>query len=42
VAETGAAGMADMGKVMAIVKTRLAGQADLAAVSAKVRAHLSA
>ena len=42
VAETGAAGMADMGKVMAIVKTRLAGQADLAAVSAKVRARLSA
>ena len=39
VAETGAA---DMGKVMAIVKTRLAGQADLAAVSAKVRARLSA
>ena len=36
------AGMADMGKVMAIVKTRLAGQADLAAVSAKVRARLSA
>jgi YqeY-like protein len=34
--------MADMGKVMAIVKTRLAGQADLAAVSAKVRARLSA
>ena len=33
VAETDAAGMADMGKVMAIVKTRLAGQADLAAVS---------
>ena len=30
------------GKVMAIVKTRLAGQADLAAVSAKVRARLSA
>ena len=42
VAETGAAGMADMGKVMTIVKTRLAGQADLAAVSAKVRARLSA
>ena len=36
------AAVADMGKVMAIVKTRLAGQADLAAVSAKVRARLSA
>ena len=42
VAQTGASGMADMGKVMTIVKTRLAGQTDLAAVSAKVRARLSA
>ncbi len=41
-AETGAAGTADMGKVMAIVKARLAGQADLAAVSARVRARLAA
>ena len=41
-AETGATGMADMGKVMAIVKARLAGQADLAAVSARVRARLAA
>ncbi len=31
-----------MGKVMAIVKARLAGQADLAAVSARVRARLAA
>ena len=37
-----ATGMADMGKVMAIVKARLAGQADLAAVSARVRARLAA
>lgn len=42
VAETGAKSMADMGKVMAIAKARLAGQADLAVVSARVRARLSA
>lgn len=42
VAETAAASMADMGKVMAIVKAKLAGQADLAAVSARVRARLAA
>lgn len=41
-AETAAQGLADMGKVMAIVKGRLAGQADLAAVSSMVRARLSA
>lgn len=41
VAETGASGMADMGRVMAIVKAKLAGQADLAAVSAQVRARLA-
>ena len=41
VAATGASGIADMGKVMAIVKTKLAGQADLAAVSAQVRAWLA-
>lgn len=39
--QTGAAGMADMGKVMAIVKAQLAGQADLAAVSARVRGKLA-
>ncbi|MDO4233196.1 MAG: GatB/YqeY domain-containing protein [Lautropia sp.] len=42
VAETGAAGIADMGKVMGIVKTKLAGKADLGAVSAQIRARLSA
>lgn len=42
VAETGAAGIADMGKVMGIVKTKLAGRADLGAVSAQIRARLSA
>ena len=40
IAETGAAGMAGMGKVMAILKPKLAGRADLAAVSAKVKARL--
>jgi uncharacterized protein YqeY len=39
--ETGAAGMAGMGKVMAVLRPRLAGRADLAAVSAKVKARLS-
>ena len=37
----GAAGMARMGKVMAILKPKLAGRADLAAVSAKVKAKLA-
>jgi uncharacterized protein len=36
----GAAGMAGMGKVMAILKPKLAGRADMAAVSAKVKARL--
>ena len=40
IAATGAAGSAGIGKVMAIVKPKLAGKADLAAVSAKVRARL--
>ena len=37
---TGAAGMSGMGKVMAILKPKLAGRADLGAVSAKVKAKL--
>jgi uncharacterized protein len=41
VAELGAAGPGDMGKVMAAVKARLAGKADMAAVSAAVKAALS-
>ena len=41
IAETGAAGPADMGKVMALLKPRLAGKADMSAVSAQVRQHLS-
>jgi uncharacterized protein YqeY len=42
IAECGAAGPQDMGKVMALVKPRLAGRADMAAVSAAVRAGLGA
>ena len=36
IAETGAAGIRDMGKVMAIVKPAVQGRADVGAVSAKV------
>ncbi len=41
VAELGAAGPGDMGKVMAAAKARLAGKADMAQVSAAVKAALS-
>lgn len=41
VAEVGAAGPGDMGKVMGVVKARLAGKADMGAVSAAVKAALS-
>ena len=41
VAELGASGAADMGKVMGAVKTRLAGKADMGAVSAAVKAALA-
>lgn len=41
VAATGAAGPQDMGKVMAVLKSKLAGRADMTAVSAKVKAALS-
>jgi uncharacterized protein YqeY len=40
IAETGASGMQDMGKVMSEVKARLAGQIDPARASAMVRAAL--
>ena len=40
VAETGAAGAKDMGKVMAWLKPRLAGRADMTAVSGQVKAAL--
>jgi len=42
VAETGAQGMKDMGRVMALVKERLAGQADMSKASQTVKARLSA
>ncbi|MDB5842167.1 MAG: hypothetical protein JWQ23_4119 [Herminiimonas sp.] len=41
VAEAGATGPQDMGKVMAIVKQKLAGRADMTAVSGFVKAALS-
>jgi len=40
IAATGAAGLPGMGKVMAILKPKLAGRADLAAASAQVKARL--
>jgi len=41
IAETGASGMKDMGKVMGEVKSRLAGQIDPARASAMVRSALA-
>ena len=41
VAEVGAKGAGDMGKVMGAVKTRLAGKADMGLVSAAVKAALA-
>jgi uncharacterized protein YqeY len=41
VKESGAAGPQDMGKVMAIVKAKLAGRADMTAVSGLVKAALT-
>jgi uncharacterized protein YqeY len=40
-AESGAAGPKDMGRVMGLLKARLAGRADMAAVSARVKARLA-
>lgn len=40
-AATGAANMQDMGKVMAMLKPKLAGRVDMAGVSARVKARLS-
>lgn len=40
IAATGAAGIKDMGKVMARVKPELAGRADMSTVSAKIKAKL--
>ena len=41
VAQTGAAGMADMGKVMGVLKTSLAGKADMGEVNKILKAKLS-
>lgn len=40
-ATTGASEMKDMGKVMGIIKPKLAGKADMGAVSGKIKAKLS-
>lgn len=42
VAESGAAAPADIGKVMGVLKKRLAGRADMSKVSALVRSRLAA
>ncbi|TAK45814.1 MAG: GatB/YqeY domain-containing protein [Betaproteobacteria bacterium] len=42
VTESGAVGVKDMGKVMALLKSRLAGRADMGQVSARVKARLGA
>jgi uncharacterized protein YqeY len=41
IAETGAAGQKDMGRVMGLLKARLAGRADMGAVSARVKSRLA-
>jgi hypothetical protein len=41
IASTGASGIAGMGKVMALLKPKLAGRADMGAVSARIKAKLS-
>lgn len=41
IAETGAAGPKDMGKVMAAIKPRVAGKTDMGALSAKIKAKLA-
>lgn len=42
IAQTGAAGAADIGKLMGVLKPQLAGQADMGQVSALVKQRLSA
>ncbi len=41
VASSGASGVADMGKVMAVVKPQIAGRADMTEVSKRIRARLA-
>lgn len=42
IAETGASGMQDMGKVMGVLKPQVQGRADMKALSGTVRARLNA
>ena len=42
IAETGASGMADMGKVMGVLKTRLTGKADMGEVNKVLKTALTA
>jgi hypothetical protein len=42
IGESGASGVKDMGKVMGLLRSRLAGKADMAKVSALVKGKLSA
>lgn len=42
IAETGASGMGDMGKVMGVLKTRLAGKADMGEVNKVLKTALTA
>jgi len=41
IASTGTSGIAGMGKVMALLKPKLAGRADMGAVSARIKAKLA-
>jgi uncharacterized protein YqeY len=41
IADSGASGPQDMGKVMAVLKAKLAGRADMSAISAQVKAALA-
>jgi hypothetical protein len=41
VAQSGAASMQDMGKVMGLLKPQMAGRADMGAVSARIKARLA-
>jgi uncharacterized protein YqeY len=41
IAQSGAASIKDMGKVMAVIKSKAQGRADMAAVGARIKARLS-
>jgi hypothetical protein len=41
IAQSGAASIKDMGKVMGIIKTKAQGRADMAAVGTRIKARLS-